>query len=159
MRFRWVVLLAVLTAGCATTKNQASVQELQIRVGELERELQMKDEQIGSLEGQMRDMSYEAERAKSRPQSSSRYEEMARVSNSSSSSRSQDDDEIIRVNATAQQVQTALQNAGYYKGNIDGKVGLGTKSAISQFQKDHGLNPDGLVGRKTWTELQPFLER
>ena len=159
MKFRWgVLVLAVMAAGCATTRSNGTVQQLQVRVGELERELQMKEDQINSLQYEIKDLSYDLERTKTRPQSS-RFEEIAKVSVSSKSSRSIDDDEIIRVDASAQQVQTALQNAGFYKGAIDGKVGSGTKSAIAQFQKDNGLTPDGLVGRKTWAALKTYLDR
>ena len=35
----------------------------------------------------------------------------------------------------------------------DGKFGEGTKAKVIQFQKDHKLTPDGIVGNGTWTEL------
>ena len=54
-------------------------------------------------------------------------------------------------------IQTALKNAGYYQGNIDGKVGPASKKAIEAFQKDQGLKVDGKVGPKTWAALEPFL--
>ena len=54
-------------------------------------------------------------------------------------------------------VQTALKNAGFYAGTIDGKIGPKTKSAIMAFQKAKGLNADGKVGPKTWAELEKYL--
>jgi peptidoglycan hydrolase-like protein with peptidoglycan-binding domain len=66
--------------------------------------------------------------------------------------------EVIRVAISAENVQIALKNAGYYKGNIDGKVGSGTKAAISRFQRDRGLKADGIVGKKTWMELEKYLQ-
>lgn len=42
-------------------------------------------------------------------------------------------------------VQTALYSYGYYTGAIDGIVGTGTKTAISKFQKDWGLNITGTI--------------
>jgi len=54
-------------------------------------------------------------------------------------------------------IQTALKNAGFYAGAIDGKVGPKTKKAIEDFQKTHGLKVDGKVGPKTWAELEKYL--
>lgn len=54
--------------------------------------------------------------------------------------------------------QIALQKAGFYKGEIDGKLGPQTKKAIKAFQKSKGLNPDGIVGIKTREELIKFLK-
>ncbi|RMC30111.1 peptidoglycan-binding protein [Paracoccus alkanivorans] len=42
-------------------------------------------------------------------------------------------------------VQTALYAYGYYTGTIDGIVGTGTKTAISKFQKDWGLQITGTI--------------
>ena len=54
-------------------------------------------------------------------------------------------------------IQTALKNAGYYQGNIDGKIGPASKRAIEAFQKEKGLKVDGKVGPKTWAALEPYL--
>jgi len=54
------------------------------------------------------------------------------------------------------QIQAVLKKAGFYKGEIDGKEGPQTKRAIKAFQKAKGLNPDGVVGPKTWEELNKF---
>ena len=54
-------------------------------------------------------------------------------------------------------VQTALKNAGFYTGAIDGKIGPKTKSAVIEFQKAKGLKADGKVGPKTWAELEKYL--
>ncbi len=54
-------------------------------------------------------------------------------------------------------IQRALKNAGYYQGTIDGKIGGGTKDAIKAFQRDNGLDADGVCGRTTWTKLQTYL--
>ena len=54
-------------------------------------------------------------------------------------------------------VQTALKNAGFYTGSIDGKIGPKTKGAIQEFQKAKGLKVDGKVGQKTWAEMEKYL--
>ena len=59
--------------------------------------------------------------------------------------------------APAKDIQTALKNAGYYTGNIDGKIGSKTGSAIEAFQKDNSLKVDGVVGQRTWNLLSKYL--
>lgn len=50
-------------------------------------------------------------------------------------------------------IQQALQNSGYYYGNIDGIYGTATKNAVSDFQRDNGLSADGVAGRDTLRAL------
>ena len=70
-------------------------------------------------------------------------------------------DEILyfRLNSKEhiKQVQLSLKKAGFYKGEIDGKMGPRTKCAIKEFQKAKKLNPDGVVGGKTWEVLERYL--
>lgn len=54
-------------------------------------------------------------------------------------------------------IQTALKNAGFYTGAIDGKLGPKTRKAIEEFQAAKGLKVDGKVGPKTWAELDKYL--
>lgn len=56
------------------------------------------------------------------------------------------------------EIQTALKNAGYYTGNIDGKSGPMTKKAVADFQKANNLQADGRVGPKTWVLLSAYLK-
>jgi len=60
---------------------------------------------------------------------------------------------------SAQDIQQALKNAGLYKGSVDGKIGPGTKRAITEFQQQNGLTADGKVGRKTWDKLKVHLNQ
>lgn len=57
------------------------------------------------------------------------------------------------------EIQTALKAAGFYTGNIDGKIGPKTKRAIVEFQKARGLKADGKVGPNTWAELEKCLRQ
>lgn len=54
-------------------------------------------------------------------------------------------------------IQRALKRTGFYSGSIDGKIGPKTKEAIKAFQKSKGLKVDGVVGPKTWAELEKYL--
>lgn len=56
-------------------------------------------------------------------------------------------------------IQAALKAAGFYTGNIDGKMGPKTKRAIVEFQKAKGLKADGKVGPRTWAELEKYLTK
>jgi len=58
---------------------------------------------------------------------------------------------------SATEIQTALKNAGYYTGIVDGKAGPKTKKSIEDFQKANNLNADGVVGAKTWALLSSHL--
>lgn len=63
----------------------------------------------------------------------------------------------VYIAPTAEEIQTALKNAGYYAGSIDGKLGQKSKKAIESFQRDNGLEVDGKVGPKTWDKLKARL--
>ncbi len=54
-------------------------------------------------------------------------------------------------------LQLALRRAGYDPGPQDGRFGTRTLDALVRFQRDHGLEPDGVAGRLTWAKLYPFL--
>ena len=53
-------------------------------------------------------------------------------------------------------LQTALNRAGSNL-TVDGVFGDKTKYAVCNFQEDHGLKVDGIVGLDTWGALQPYL--
>jgi len=55
-------------------------------------------------------------------------------------------------------VQRALEQAGFDPGPIDGELGPRTDQALQAFQRANGLEPDGIVGVKTWTALSEYLE-
>ncbi len=55
------------------------------------------------------------------------------------------------------EIQTALKNAGFYKGPIDGQIGSQTKESIKKFQEANKLPADGVIGSKTWNLLYKFL--
>ncbi|AGH31953.1 baseplate hub subunit and tail lysozyme [Vibrio phage PWH3a-P1] len=51
-------------------------------------------------------------------------------------------------------LQERLVKLGYNTNGVDGVFGQGTFEAVKQFQKDQGLNPDGIVGENTKTSLE-----
>ena len=46
-------------------------------------------------------------------------------------------------------LQQALELLGYYSGKIDGSYGAKTVSAVKRFQKNRGMNEDGIAGAST----------
>ncbi|BAB05014.1 peptidoglycan-binding protein [Halalkalibacterium halodurans] len=50
-------------------------------------------------------------------------------------------------------IQERLINMGYSVGAADGIFGPITKRAVESFQRDTGLDVDGIVGRLTWNQL------
>jgi len=51
-------------------------------------------------------------------------------------------------------VQERLDELGYSPGPLDGLYGVATMSAVIAFQRDHGLVPDGIVGKLTRAALR-----
>lgn len=53
------------------------------------------------------------------------------------------------------EIQKALKDAGFYRGELDGIFGDQTGSAVKNFQSRCGLDADGIVGDATWGKLFP----
>ncbi len=157
--FRKMVIFLglMLLSGCATTRGQSSMTQLQVRVGELERQLDNKDDAIRTLNHEVQTLGYKVDSLDAqlrKCQSPAKKTSLAPVVSDASG----EDEGIIRVSADTAEVQKALSEAGFYQDAIDGKIGAKTQKAISDFQKSQGLKVDGIVGRKTWTALQGYLE-
>lgn len=50
-------------------------------------------------------------------------------------------------------LQAILTARGYYTGPLDGLFGEALDTAVRKFQREHDLEPDGVVGPLTWAEL------
>lgn len=146
------IIMVGLLSGCATTSSRSGG-SLEIKVAQLERRLADSDTEIQELK-------YEVSRLNDQiGDTGSRGE----VPSDSKKGRLGSDDKsipegTIRVSASAEDVQKALQKAGYYDGAIDGKIGRRTIDAVKNFQKEHDLKVDGVIGLKTWQALQGYLE-
>jgi peptidoglycan LD-endopeptidase CwlK len=49
--------------------------------------------------------------------------------------------------------QVLLYSQGYNPNGIDGKFGSGMVSEVKEFQKDHKVSADGIIGENTWRKL------
>ena len=132
LRMILCLFLAAGVMGCASMKkNTVSNEELQMRIGDLERRVQERDDQIRTLESRLED---------------THKVEVTKVAQKPGGK------------ATTREIQVALKSAGYYAGAVDGKIGQLTKSAVKAFQKDNGLKEDGVVGQQTWAKLSEHLQ-
>lgn len=55
--------------------------------------------------------------------------------------------------AKVKEAQQALQEAGLYKGKVDGKFGPQTKAAVKEFQKENGLKQTAHLDSATMKKL------
>ncbi len=58
---------------------------------------------------------------------------------------------------SSRDIQSALREAGYYDGAIDGKLGPKSREAIREFQTDKGLKVDGVAGTNTKKALLQYF--
>lgn len=150
--------------GCATapksqvTNSPTALNSMQIKIEAMEDQLAQKDQKIEELRYEVKELAYQVEtldmsgviEPKKRRKTSS-FSQKSKVKKGKS-------EEILRISVAPKKVQLALKNAGYYSGSIDGKLGSQTRKAIREFQKDHNLKIDGIIGQKTWKEIKNYLE-
>ncbi len=135
-------LVAITLTGCAGHRA-AQTQNLHMQMAQLDGRISILENHLGLIEGkawnQREDVSYLR----------GRVEGMQSNFGASASA--------TTTKPTPRRIQTALKNAGYYAGSVDGKVGPQTKQAIKEFQRTHRLAVDGKVGPKTWMQLAQYL--
>lgn len=159
-RMASVFILAIAFSGCASTQLKTQNEQMETRVTELEKNLQAKDAEIVDLQYQVKDLSSKIDTLKpaESDQGSQVSPESADQAEPVKLSGVTENSQIIRVKVSPDKIQRALKSAGVYTGPVDGKIGPGTKEAIIEFQKSHGLRADGVLGRKTWEELKVYLK-
>lgn len=159
MIVRFIVGVALMGSlvGCATTQKPATTGQLQIRVTQIESQLDDQSRDITELQSTVKKLSQRSLVTFSSvtPAVKTKKPSASFLARTSKTAKNQN---ILRVPVTPQEVQTGLRNAGYYTGAIDGKLGSGSKKAIKEFQVDHDLESDGIIGKKTWAELKNYLD-
>ncbi|MFH1621683.1 MAG: peptidoglycan-binding domain-containing protein [Candidatus Omnitrophota bacterium] len=126
-----VFLSIVVLSGCASTGKNLGNSELKTKVDSLESRVQRLEKGQMGLENMVAD----------------------RITTSAQVTKAR---KIAIENPSNKDIQTALKNAGLYKGEIDGKIGAKTRDAIMEFQKKNDLKVDGVVGKNTWELLSEF---
>lgn len=166
IRILGCLFLAVSLVGCASTSQQpSSVSHLQIKVSHLEKMIESRDNEISTLKYELSEIANQVESLETfqldsgaeayDAKESFMIEKMKRLEIAPASSKY---DDILRVAVDPKKVQTALKGAGYYTGKIDGKLGVQSQKAIKEFQEDHDLKADGIIGKKTWGEMKAYLK-
>lgn len=61
------------------------------------------------------------------------------------------------VGPIVEYLQLLLQKLNLYNEQIDGIFGITTENAVLEFQKQHNITQDGIVGYKTWNALKPYI--
>ncbi|MBU1726524.1 MAG: peptidoglycan-binding protein [Candidatus Omnitrophica bacterium] len=145
-----LLIFPVLLAGCVSTR---SLNDIQSRVDSLESKSQQTESAIVSLrQGQEKLQANYAEQAqlvqKIQDEQKKAKDLLMKAAQARPKANMPD----------AKEIQSALKNAGFYKGEIDGAIGEKTKEAIRSFQSANDLNPDGVVGSRTWSALTKYLE-
>jgi peptidoglycan hydrolase-like protein with peptidoglycan-binding domain len=152
-----VFILSLAISGCATTSSKTKNDLMESHVTELEKQLESKDSEITDLQYQVKDLSSRVDSSKMSGTNQAE-EASAQPVEAVKTLKTIDSAQIIHVKVSPKKVQKALKAAGVYSGRVDGRIGQGTKAAIIEFQKSHGLKADGVLGAKTWEELKTYLK-
>ena len=148
-RMAALIAMASLVSGCAGAQTRQELARLQSQIGLLdERVIQLERSAVGGgvsagafsepavSVGAMPDAKTPAKKAAAEPAASS----------------------AASLKPTTREIQQALQNAGFYQGAVDGKMGPVTREAVKEFQRVHGLTDDGVVGKRTWAKLKSYAD-
>jgi len=147
--------VVLLLSGCASSRTNREVRVLQAQVGQITEEIVRLDDALYSTRVALQEEQNRYSELKSEMgQSESRIHAL------------KEEEKVIRgiyrtpsgFELPSIQIQEALKRAGYYRGELDGKIGPQTRQAIEAFQKDQGLEVDGVVGRDTWSKLKVYLQ-
>ena len=157
-------ILMVTLTGCATApKPQAAdssivLNHMKIKIAAMEDQLTQKDQKIEELRYEVKELAYQVETLDMSGVIEPRKRTKRSISSQKLKIKKDKFEKILRIPVAPKKVQLALKNAGYYSGRIDGKLGSQTRKAIREFQKDHNLKIDGIIGQKTWKEIKNYLE-
>lgn len=150
-------------SGCTTTRSveRDEIDRLRARVLQLESEVEIRDKKQREAEDEL-ERAYESKQSLE-DKFDAQAKEFAEAEKEKIALPELEEKEPVAPknegmsHVAARQIQTALYNAGYDPGPIDGKLGNKTRLAVKEFQKDNGLKPDGVVGNQTWSKLGKYL--
>ena len=134
--------LVIASTGCVSKgRHQREVSSLQGQIAQMDGALRAQSEKTQALETELRSLrGRRADGGAGREYTGGKY-------------RTPSGFELPAVD-----IQKALKGAGYYSGEIDGKIGPDSREALRGFQRDNGLTADGVCGRQTWTKLKTYLD-
>ncbi|HSV43078.1 MAG TPA: peptidoglycan-binding domain-containing protein [Candidatus Bathyarchaeia archaeon] len=153
-----IIFSVLVCSGCAATQKSTGAafegRMVQGRLDLLESNVRSSNQDIRSIQQELADLRRECLTSSefSGGQDSWAYRSISESASTGNVGK------IIRVDGvTVEQVQRALKKAGFYDGNVDGKLGPRTQRAIKEFQRANQMTVDGVVGRGTWGRLKNNL--
>lgn len=146
MKLAVLVAAAMAVGGCAGMRSKQELGRLQSQVGLL-------DERISQLERSSIGSGFSST-SFSEPSPADAVGPITSGTKSTSASAKTGSS----LKPSTREIQHALKNAGFYQGNVDGKMGPMTREAIKEFQRVNGLTDDGVVGRRTWGKLKAYAD-
>ncbi|MFH1578285.1 MAG: peptidoglycan-binding domain-containing protein [Candidatus Omnitrophota bacterium] len=149
-------LALIILAGCVTTVDQEAVlksQALEDRISRLEAEIAGRDSQIANLTSSLGKEKHDKENLlKTLSEQEVTLNDLTqRVEKQKIKTKPKKYYSFIIL------IQTALRNAGFESGLIDGKLGNRTRNALSQFQGENKLFAHGHIDKPTWVALREYL--
>ena len=163
-----IVILLFLSSGCTTVKqNTNGINQLKNQMVNVESILsrqnlliQQNKTDVDQLLDRNDEISIELSRVKDQRTVISQAAPSSRTRSirvETTETRSALISDKLQPQPSIQNIQMALRNAGFYIGNIDGKVGALTRKGVKNFQEANNLTADGVVGRRTWAKLKDYL--
>lgn len=160
----WIIwFLTITVIGCSTTRTiqqPPTLTKIQMKVAQLEKKVDDRDKEVEDLKFEIDELNKQLSELEqyNAPNYVEEVEAVTEVINSTTLSSTPKYAHVLRVDAPAADIQKALKNAGYYSDKVDGKLGQKSQQAIKDFQADHDLKVDGIIGRQTWGELKNYLK-
>ncbi|MBF0122152.1 MAG: peptidoglycan-binding protein [Candidatus Omnitrophica bacterium] len=156
-RFLMIAFVSFAISGCATTPQAPSpVNQLQNHVADLQQRMEQQEKEVVDLKYEVKEIAGKIESGKTVDMEES-DEGSGSFKTGSSAVNTQASPIIKATGVTAVDLQKALKGAGLYDGKIDGKIGSKTRAAVIEFQKQHNLKSDGVVGQKTWGAMKSYI--
>jgi len=147
--------------GCTTTtieQHDAEINSLTNRLPALETRLKDKDSQIANLTKALEKEKQEKQRLlKTLNKLDKRIKNLTLALKKKKANSISSETKSKAYYYSVIRIQTALRNAGFDPGLIDGKMGERTRAKVEEFQKANGLPADGIVNKQTWTLLRQHL--
>jgi len=138
--FSLLVVFAISLAGCASMstvkQKDLEIQGLKNQISVLDAQVQSKDQEINNLK-----------------EAANKTSEQPKIETVEPGK------EKAKPHPAIKDIQTALKNAGFYQGNIDGRMGKQTREALKAFQKANNLRVNGKANKKTWALLSGYLNQ
>ncbi len=164
LSFLCVIASSIFLSGCSSTGGSNSNNAVNAQMGVLADEVTRLDQALQETRGQLQQEQARVAELEGRLGGNAPAQSAAAAPDQAPAYSSASSEPYAGVYRTpsgfelpASSVQKALKGAGFYNGEMDGKVGPDTREAVRNFQRANGLTPDGIIGKTTWNLLKKHL--